>query len=87
MEVDLGGIAKRFAVEIAAGVLHRTLADALSKAVFVLGPTAGLALVESLSGTSGLVASRDRNGGIALSMSASLKARFHPADTRRSTLQ
>jgi len=55
-----------------------TLADALSKAAFVLGPKAGLALAESFAGTSALIAARDRNGGVALTMSASLTSRFHP---------
>jgi thiamine biosynthesis lipoprotein len=64
-----------------------TLADALSKAAFVLGPKAGLALVESFSGTAALIASRDRDGGIALAMSESLKSRFHPAAPHRSSLR
>jgi thiamine biosynthesis lipoprotein len=54
-----------------------TLADALSKAAFVLGPKAGLTLVESFAGTSALIASREGNGSVALTMSTSLKSRFH----------
>jgi len=60
-----------------------TLADALSKAAFVLGPHAGLTLVESFPGTSALIAYRDRNGGVAMTMSASLRSRFHPAADQR----
>jgi thiamine biosynthesis lipoprotein len=59
-----------------------TLADALSKAAFVLGPGPGLALVASFPGTSALIAYRDRDGRTALAMSPSLKSRFHP-DNRR----
>ena len=60
-----------------------TLADALSKAVFVLGPKAGLALVESFPGASALIAYRDRDGGVATMMPASLKSRFHPSVNQR----
>jgi thiamine biosynthesis lipoprotein len=56
-----------------------TLADALSKAVFVLGPNAGLTLVESFPGTSALIAYRDADGNVAFRMSAALRSRFHPA--------
>jgi thiamine biosynthesis lipoprotein len=56
-----------------------TLADALSKAAFILGPRVGLALVESFPGTSALIAYRDGNGGIATTMPASLRSRFHPS--------
>jgi FAD:protein FMN transferase len=59
-----------------------TLADALSKAVFVLGPKMGLALVESFPGTTALIAYRDRDGGIATTMSAPLRSRFHPSVER-----
>jgi FAD:protein FMN transferase len=59
-----------------------TLADALSKAAFVLGPVAGLDLLASFPGTSALIAYRDPNGGTALTMSPSLKARFHPTDIK-----
>lgn len=46
-----------------------TVSDALSKAVFVLGPTEGLALLAAFPGTSALVAYREPNGRLALSMS------------------
>jgi thiamine biosynthesis lipoprotein len=54
-----------------------TLADAMSKAAFVLGPKAGLALIDSFGGLTGLIAYRDADGSIALAMSAPLKRAFH----------
>ncbi|HEY2906799.1 MAG TPA: FAD:protein FMN transferase [Vicinamibacterales bacterium] len=59
-----------------------TLADALSKAVFVLGPSAGLDLVASFPGTSALIVYRDRDGKTAMTMTPSLKSRFHPSPAR-----
>jgi thiamine biosynthesis lipoprotein len=56
-----------------------TLADALSKAAFILGPKAGLALVDAFPGASVLIAYRDGNGGVGMTMSASLRPRFHPS--------
>jgi FAD:protein FMN transferase len=56
-----------------------TLADALSKAAFVLGPKAGLDLIDSFPGMSGLIAYRASGGGIALTMSPGLRHSFHPA--------
>lgn len=53
-----------------------TLADALTKPVYLLGPVDGLALAESFPGTRALIATRAADGGIALTMSASLKAQF-----------
>jgi thiamine biosynthesis lipoprotein len=56
-----------------------TLSDALSKAVFVLGPRNGLALLASFPGTSGIVAYRQANGGIGVALSPSLTQAFHPS--------
>ena len=53
-----------------------TLADALTKPVFLLGPVEGLALAESFPGTRAIVATRAADGGVALSMSPSLRAQF-----------
>jgi thiamine biosynthesis lipoprotein len=53
-----------------------TMSDALSKPAFILGPVAGLQLVESF-GAMALIASRSADGGIAIAMSSPLKARFH----------
>ncbi len=53
-----------------------TLADALTKPVFLLGPVEGLALAESFPGTRAIVATRAADGGVALSMSSSLRAQF-----------
>jgi thiamine biosynthesis lipoprotein len=53
-----------------------TMADALSKAVFVLGPTAGLALIESVPGMSGLVAYRKPDGSIGVVTSRRLGSAF-----------
>jgi FAD:protein FMN transferase len=56
-----------------------TLADAMSKAAFVLGPSAGLALVDSMPGMSGAIAYRKSDGGIGVAMSPGLVSRFHAA--------
>jgi FAD:protein FMN transferase len=55
-----------------------TLADAMSKAAFVLGPNAGLALVDSMPGMSGAIAYRKSDGSIGIVMSPGLIPRFHP---------
>jgi FAD:protein FMN transferase len=55
-----------------------TLADALSKAVFVLGPRDGLALLDRFPGTVGLVAYRRPDGRVGVVMSTGLAGRFHP---------
>lgn len=55
-----------------------TLADAMSKAAFVLGPGAGLALIDSTPGMSGAIAYRKPDGSIGLAMSPGLVSRFHP---------
>ncbi len=54
-----------------------TLADALSKAVFVLGPKAGLALLAKFPGASGVVAYRQTDGSVATVVSPGLA--FHPS--------
>jgi FAD:protein FMN transferase len=59
-----------------------TLADALSKAVFMLGPADGLTLADSFPCTLALIAYRDAGGGVALAMSPALKPRFHPSPAR-----
>jgi thiamine biosynthesis lipoprotein len=56
-----------------------TLADAMSKAAFILGPKAGLDLIDSFAGMSGLIAYRKPGGGIGIVMSAPLQRTFHPA--------
>jgi thiamine biosynthesis lipoprotein len=56
-----------------------TLADALSKPAFILGPVAGIRLIESFPGTLAIVATRKAGGGVELTMSAPLRARFRPA--------
>lgn len=56
-----------------------TIADALTKPVFVLGPVAGLALAESFPGVGAIIAARGADGRVALTMSASLRAAFTPA--------
>jgi FAD:protein FMN transferase len=56
-----------------------TLADAMSKAAFMLGPTAGLALIESTPGMSGLIAFRKADGSLGIAVSSGLKSAFHPA--------
>jgi thiamine biosynthesis lipoprotein len=55
-----------------------TLADALSKPAFILGPVAGIKLIESFPGTLAIIATRKAGGGVELTMSAPLRARFRP---------
>jgi len=62
-----------------------TLADALSKPAFILGPVAGLKLVESFPGTLAIIATRGGDGDVDLTMSAPLRARFRSTSTRAST--
>ncbi len=57
-----------------------TLADALSKPAFILGPRAGLALVESFPGAAAIIAFRDAQGGVAVAMSERLRATFRFAE-------
>lgn len=59
-----------------------TMADAYSKAAFILGPTAGLALIDSVPGTSGLIAYRKPDGGMGIVTSKRLGNAFRPAKTR-----
>jgi FAD:protein FMN transferase len=54
-----------------------TLADAMSKAAFVLGPKAGLELIDSFPDMSGLIAYRNYDGSIGLAVSQRLKGAFH----------
>jgi thiamine biosynthesis lipoprotein len=56
-----------------------TMADAMSKAAFILGPSAGLTLVDSFPGMSGVIAYRRPDGTIGLAISPRLGAAFHPA--------
>jgi thiamine biosynthesis lipoprotein len=56
-----------------------TQSDALSKAVFILGPRDGLALLESFPHTAGVVAYRRADGTIAVAVSPSLAHAFHRA--------
>ena len=60
-----------------------TIADALTKPVFVLGPVAGLALAESFPGVGAIIASRGADGRAALTMSASLRGSFTPVAPAR----
>ena len=56
-----------------------TLADAVSTAAFLLGPTAGLDLIDSFDNMSGVIAYRKPDGGIGLTMSPRLRSAFHPS--------
>lgn len=58
-----------------------TLADALTKPVFLLGPVEGLALAESFPGTMAIIATRAPGGGVALAMSKGLSGAFSPGTT------
>lgn len=55
-----------------------TLADALSTAAYVLGPQQGLKLIESYPGASGVIASLQPDGGMALVVSPALQKAFRP---------
>ena len=55
-----------------------TMADAMSKAVFILGPSAGLTLVDSFPGMSAVIAYRRPDGTVALAISPRLRPVFHP---------
>jgi thiamine biosynthesis lipoprotein len=55
-----------------------TMADAVSKAAFILGPKEGLALVDSYPGMSALIAYRSSSGVVSLALSDRLKPAFHP---------
>jgi thiamine biosynthesis lipoprotein len=55
-----------------------TLSDALSKAVFVLGPKRGLELLASFPGTSAIIAYREADGRIGLAMSPEMRRVFQP---------
>ena len=56
-----------------------TLSDALSKAVFVLGPRDGLALLDSFPDTAGIVAYRQADGGMGVAVSPKIAGTFHRA--------
>ena len=60
-----------------------TLADALSKPAYLLGPAKGLALVESFPGAMAVIAYRGTSGRVELVMSEALKSRFRRAPTSR----
>jgi thiamine biosynthesis lipoprotein len=55
-----------------------TLADAMSKAAFILGPKAGLALVESFPGMSAVIAYRQADGAVGLAVSRRLAGAYRP---------
>lgn len=57
-----------------------TLADALSKVGFVLGPVRGLAVIESFPATSAVIAFRKPDGTIGVARSSRLSGRFHAAE-------
>ena len=59
-----------------------TLADAMSKAAFVLGPAAGLALVDSFPGMSGVIAYRKPDGSVGLAISSQLAGAYHAVHAR-----
>ncbi len=60
-----------------------TLADALSKPAYLLGPVKGLALVESFPGAMAIIAYRGTDGQVRLRMSAALRGRFRATTTGR----
>lgn len=56
-----------------------TLCDALSKAVFVLGPKDGLALLDGFADAWGVVAYRQTDGSVGIAVSQGHARSFHPA--------
>lgn len=56
-----------------------TLADASTKAAFVLGPTEGLAFIDANPALAGLIVYRDHSGSVRIARSKRLGARFKPA--------
>ena len=55
-----------------------TIADAMSKAAFILGPRDGVALIDSYPGMAGMIAYRQADGGVGMALSQRMKGRFHP---------
>jgi thiamine biosynthesis lipoprotein len=56
-----------------------TLADAMSKAAFVLGPRQGIALIDATPGMAGVIAFRNPEGGVGVAVSRRLAWRpVHP---------
>jgi thiamine biosynthesis lipoprotein ApbE len=53
-----------------------TLADAMSKAAFILGPVAGLALVDSMPDMSAVIAYRKGDGSIGVAVSSRLAGSY-----------
>ena len=51
----------------------------MSKAAFILGPAAGLALIDSVQGMSGLIAYRKPDGSTGIVTSRGLGGAFRPA--------
>jgi hypothetical protein len=56
-----------------------TLADAMSKAAFMLGPEKGIALIDSYKGIAGLISYRRPDGHLGVALSRRLDGLFHPA--------
>jgi len=61
-----------------------TLADAMSKVAFLLGPKNGIALIDSYPDMAGAIAYRKPDGSIAVAISQRLVGKFHPAVDPRS---
>jgi thiamine biosynthesis lipoprotein len=62
-----------------------TLANALSRAAFVLGPVDGLALLDRFPSTWGVVAYRHSDGSIGIRVSPGHLQAFHPVPDRQET--
>jgi FAD:protein FMN transferase len=69
---------------LSATILSRdgTLADAMSKAAFILGPKAGLALVDSFPGMSAVIAYRKPDGSVGVAVSERIAASYRPSRER-----
>jgi thiamine biosynthesis lipoprotein len=65
---------------LSATILSRdgTLADAMSKAAFILGPDAGRTLVDTFPGMSAVIAYRKSDGSVGVAISKRLAGSYHP---------
>jgi thiamine biosynthesis lipoprotein len=64
-----------------------TLADAMSKAAFILGPKDGIALIDSYPDMAGAIAYRKTDGNVAVAVSRRLTGRFHAAAAIHSSVR
>jgi thiamine biosynthesis lipoprotein len=66
---------------LSATILSRdgTLADAMSKAAFILGPKAGLSFIDSFPDAAGVIAYRQSDGSVGVAVSTRIAGSYRPA--------